>query len=275
MATKKSSYSRAASKVTRLRLTKSKPLNVLLVAVLLAGIVLAWYFLEYRTAPTAPPDTGSTASTYSEWSTPEAFDSALEKVDGLTPLDKKAEVVDYDRTAQFGSAWQYDYDNSSCDTRNDMLKISFEAAELDGNCKVVAGILRYDPYTGATNVKMSGSQISKGLDGEHVVALKDVWVSGAQYWDKKGTSGVKNDSVSDDPYERRQQVANDPLNVIMADSGENRSKGDKDATEWLVPENPEFRCEYITRQVEVKYKYGLGVTDAERGVMKKTLESCV
>lgn len=50
---------------------------------------------------------------------------------------------------------------------------------------------------------------------------------------------------------------------------------DKDASDWLVPENPEYKCEYITRQVEVKAKYGLGVSKDEKKVMDKVLTGCV
>lgn len=272
------SYTSAAKKASRLRLTKNKTLNTVIVAFLILCIGGAWYFLEYGggiTTEGQAPETGSSASDYSEWSTKDAFKEANGKVDSLTQLNKKEEKVKYNRKEQFGTAWKYDFDKSGCDTRDDILKVSMEAAEMKDKCKLAAGILRYDPYDGETNVKMTAADMGKELDGEHIVSLWDVWASGAQLWDSEGTPDVSDKTVSDDPYERRQQIANDPLNVIMADSSENRSKGEKDASQWIVPKNPEYACEYITRQVEVKAKYGLGVTDSERSAMKKTLSGCV
>lgn len=269
-------YTKAARSARRIRPFKSRKLNSILSIVILLGIAIAWYISQDVKEGEAP-ETGSTAATYSEWSTKEAFEAAYEKVDALQEVSKTENdsILDYDRPAQFGAAWKYDYDKSGCDTRDDILKVSLEAAEMADDCKIAAGILRYDPYTGATSQKMSASELSTELDGEHIVALKDVMLSGAVLWDKEGTPKVEDKSVSDDPYERRQQIANDPLNVIMVDAGQNRSKGNKDAGDWLVPENPEYKCEYITRQVEVKAKYGLGVSKAEKKAMDKVLTGCV
>lgn len=269
-------YTKAARSARKIRPFKSRKLNSALTIVILLGIAIAWYVSQDVKEGEAP-ETGSTASTYSEWSTKEAFTEASKKVDSLPEVSKTKNdsKLEYDRPAQFGSAWQYDYDKSGCETRDDILKVSLEAAEMEDDCKIAAGILRYDPYTGVTSQKMSAADLSSLLDGEHIVALEDVMLSGAVLWDTEGTPKVEDKSVSDDPYERRKQIANDPLNVIMVDAGENRSKGSKDASDWLVPENPEYKCEYITRQVEVKAKYGLGVSKAEKKVMDKVLTGCV
>lgn len=43
---------------------------------------------------------------------------------------------------------------------------------------------------------------------------------------------------------------------------------------WLVPDNPSFRCEYASRTVQVKYKYGLGVSENEYAALRTTLNNC-
>jgi hypothetical protein len=60
---------------------------------------------------------------------------------------------------------------------------------------------------------------------------------------------------------------------MAADGPTNRAKGDKDAATWLPP-NKAFRCEYISKQVEVKAKYNLWVTQAEHDAVAGILATC-
>lgn len=53
----------------------------------------------------------------------------------------------------------------------------------------------------------------------------------------------------------------------------NKKKSDGDAATWL-PANKRFRCQYVARQVSVKYKYSLWVTEAEKSAISKVLENC-
>jgi hypothetical protein len=96
------------------------------------------------------------------------------------------------------------------------------------------------------------------IDIDHVVALSNAWQTGAAYFDKK----------------LRTQIANDPLNLLAVDAKLNRQKGDGDAASWLPP-NKAFRCEYVARQVAVKAKYKLWVTEPEKVAITKILSSCV
>ena len=89
------------------------------------------------------------------------------------------------------------------------------------------------------------------------MALSDAWQKGAQYKTK----------------EERYQIATDPLNLIAADSAANQQKSDGDAATWL-PSNKAFRCQYVARQVSVKYKYSLWVTEAEKSAISGVLEKC-
>ena len=175
--------------------------------------------------------------------------------DILAKLEVKgrAPKTGYSRT-EFYKDWPTMEDG--CNLRQKILRRDLgDSAKLDG-CNVVGG--EYDePYTGEHLVMTEKSQISKGLQIDHIVALSDAWQKGAQY------------KSADERY----QIATDPLNLVAADASANQQKSDDDAATWL-PSNKPFRCQYVARQVSVKYKYGLWVTEAERDAIAKILESC-
>ena len=150
-----------------------------------------------------------------------------------------------------------DPDRNGCDSRNDTLKrdltdITYKVGTRD--CKVIAGQL-LDPFSGKV-ITFSTTKVV--IDIDHVVALSNAWQTGAAYFDKN----------------KRTQIANDPLNLLAVDSKLNRQKGDGDAATWLPPSKA-FRCEYVARQVAVKAKYGLWVTQPEKVAIDKILSTCV
>ena len=71
----------------------------------------------------------------------------------------------------------------------------------------------------------------------------------------------------------RFQIATDPLNLIAAEAAANQQKSDGDAATWL-PKNKSFRCQYVARQIAVKFKYALFITPAEKEAMKTVLSHC-
>lgn len=172
----------------------------------------------------------------------------------LIALDVKPESAsgDYEREA-FGDGW-IDVDRNGCDTRNDMLILRLEEREMSGSCTVLSGRLA-DPFTG-TSIWFERGGASE-VDIDHLVALSAAWVTGASEWD----------------YGTRVAFANDPLNLEPVDAGENRSKGDDDASEWLPPHS-EFHCQYVARQIAIKTKYELWVTPVESSAMARVLDSC-
>ncbi len=144
-----------------------------------------------------------------------------------------------------------------CNLRQRIIKREFgDTAVLDDNCSVIAG--EYDePYTGEHQKFEQKAEISVGIQIDHVVALSDAWQKGAQ-----------NLSATE-----RLSLATDPLNLLAVDSKANQAKSDGDAATWL-PSNKPFRCQYVARQVSVKYKYHLWVTEAEKAAITKVLENC-
>jgi hypothetical protein len=177
----------------------------------------------------------------------------------LATLDVKgrAPKTGYDR-GLFGGGWG-DTDRNGCDARNDTL-----ARDLSGetfkpgthDCVVLTGVLD-DPYSGRSIAFQRGQTTSDDVQIDHVVAVSDAWQKGAQGW-----SG-------------RQRVAfyNDPLNLLAVDGPLNMQKGDGDAATWLPP-NRGYRCEYVARQIAVKVRYALWVTQAERNAMATVLAAC-
>lgn len=205
-------------------------------------------------APTTSPVTTSTP-----WTPPPTTSKPGDAVAALAtlPVKGRAPKTGYAR-AQFGPAWS-DVDRNGCDQRNDVL-----ARDMTGEtfkpatrlCVVLTGTLK-DPYTGRTITFVRGEGTSEAVQIDHVVALSDAWQKGAQ----KLTATT------------RQNLANDPLNLLAVDGPTNQSKGDGDAATWLPPVTS-YRCAYVARQVEVKAKYRLWVTAAERDAIARVLSGC-
>lgn len=171
--------------------------------------------------------------------------------------DEASVVPDYDRQA-FGQRWA-DTDHNGCDTRNDILardlaRPTFKPGTRD--CVVLTGTLA-EPYTGTTIQFQRGDKSSALVQIDHVVALADAWRSGAWQWDAQ----------------RRQEFANDPENLLVVDGAANEDKSASSADQWLPP-NVAFRCDYVKRQIAVKYAYGLSVTQAEQDAMATQLTTC-
>lgn len=218
-------------------------------------LILVWLLINpesYETVFTPVEDTdaevdyGAEAVTEPNTELPLAT-TILEKIE----VKGRAPKTGYART-EFYDGWPT---VGGCSLRQKIIKREFgESAVLD-NCSVVAG--EYDePYTGEHRVFTDKSQISK-IQIDHVVALSDAWQKGAQYFD----------------YQTRNNIATDPLNLLAVDGKANEQKSDGDAATWL-PANKKFRCQYVARQISVKYKYKLWVTEAEKQAIQRVLSNC-
>ncbi len=188
-------------------------------------------------------------------STDKASD-VVKVVDVLARLEVKgrAPKTGYERT-EFYNNWPK---IEGCSLRQRILKREFgETAVLaEDDCTVLQGSF-YEPYTGKQLFFGEKAEISKGLQIDHVVALSDAWQKGAQY----------------KTAEERYALATDPLNLLAVDASANQQKSDGDAATWL-PANKAFRCQYVARQVSVKFKYSLWVTQAEHDAIDRILTTC-
>lgn len=144
---------------------------------------------------------------------------------------------------------------SGCSTREAILLRDLKDVSLEG-CKVQSGTLE-DPYTGKTINFQRGQDTSSDVQIDHVVALSNAWATGAFAFDE----------------DKRYEISQDPLNLLAVDGPANQEKSDQDASDWLPP-NQAFQCQYVARQISVKYKYNLWVTPREKQKMQEVLQNC-
>lgn len=177
--------------------------------------------------------------------------TAMEEL-GKLAVKGRAPKTGYSRK-QFGDGWG---EVNDCSVREVVLARDLTDEKTDEKCRVQSGVLA-DPYTGKTIHFQRGAKTSQLVQIDHVVALSDAWQKGAQQL----------------TAEQRVQFANDPLNLLAVDGPANQAKSDADAATWLPPHKP-FHCQYVARQVAVKRKYQLWVTEAEKEAMTRILLSC-
>ena len=189
---------------------------------------------------------------------PAAQKAALTLLETI-PVKGWAPKTGYSRD-QFGQPWTDDVDveggHNGCDTRDDILRRDLSNVVTAGACVVLSGVL-HDPYTGKDIQfnREEGTDVLVQID--HVVPLEDAWKTGAQEWDPA----------------KRVRLANDPLELLAVSGKANRKKKAGDVAAWL-PDNKDFRCDYVTRVVSVKAKYGLWMTQPEHDAAARVLTKC-
>ena len=157
----------------------------------------------------------------------------------------------YDRK-EFGR-W-IDADGDCQDTRQEVLieesriPVTFKTAR---QCRVIAGEW-HDPYTGRVFINPSL------LDVDHVVPLKEAFLSGAKAW-----SGQKKIQFADDLEHKD--------HLIAVYHSANRSKGARDPARWLPP-NQAYHREYVTIWLEIKKAWGLSLDPLEASVIQSILQ---
>ncbi len=143
-----------------------------------------------------------------------------------------------------------DLDSDGCDTREEVLINERISGSIVG-CKVVNGkwVSQYDGVT-TTNPST--------FDIDHFVPLKEAWDSGAWRWDSS----------------TRERFANDQgyaLSLIAVSASSNRSKSDRDPSDWLPSEN---RCLYAKSWIGVKFRWRLSVDSREKSKLRQLLSKC-
>ncbi|WP_431962826.1 HNH endonuclease family protein [Actinacidiphila sp. bgisy160] len=160
---------------------------------------------------------------------------------------------------EFGYAWMDTADGvplarNGCDTRNDLLKLHGRDVQFrTGSDCVVVSMNLYDPYTGKDIAWKKAKATEVQID--HVVPLSYAWQMGASRWSK----------------EKRQQLANDALNLLPVSGSTNSAKRDSGPASWLPP-NKSIRCSYAVRFAQVTEKYELPVTAPDKRMMLKQCE---
>ncbi|MBR2994331.1 HNH endonuclease [Candidatus Saccharibacteria bacterium] len=232
---------------------KLKMRRVSIVLAALIGVVV-WLIINpksYDEIFTIIENTG--AENGLEESAEEIAENTEKAIDILEKLEVKG------RAPKTGYSREKFYDGwptvDGCSLRQRIIRREFGDSAVLVDCNVVAGEFD-EPYTGEHRVYQTKNEVSS-IQIDHVVALSDAWQKGAQYME----------------YEKRNAMATDPLNLLAVDGDANKQKSDGDAATWL-PKNKKFRCQYVARQVSVKYKYGLWVTEAEKEAISRILTNC-
>lgn len=156
----------------------------------------------------------------------------------MTPEERSS----FDREALFGS-WRDD-DGDCRNTRAEILQAS-SSTKVDGGCSISGGAW-HDPYTGDTIRR------PKDLDIDHIVPLKEAWLSGAWTWTR----------------EERIAFANAPEVLLAVGKSANRAKSDKDPAEWLPPD-ASYHREYARRWAAIKVEHRLAADPRERATLKR------
>ncbi|MGV9284170.1 HNH endonuclease family protein [Streptomyces sp. NPDC003730] len=179
---------------------------------------------------------------------------ARKLIDGLATKGRGPKTG-YDRD-EFGYAWMDTADGvplarNGCDTRNDLLKRDGQEVRFrsGSDCVVIAMTLD-DPYTG-TSIEWRKQKASE-VQIDHVVPLSYSWQMGSSRW----------------PEGKREQLANDPLNLLPVEGRANSAKRDSGPASWLPPSKP-VRCAYAVRFAQVAAKYELAVTKADKAAMSE------
>ncbi|MGR4000253.1 MAG: HNH endonuclease family protein [Alphaproteobacteria bacterium] len=143
--------------------------------------------------------------------------------------------------AQWLKYWA-DNDGDCQNTRHEVLQEqSLIPATLDAaGCRVVKG-LWIDPYTGIKHTDPAE------LDIDHLIPLAEAHRSGGNLWN----------------HQQRRDFANDlktPGALVAVALGINRSKGKRDPSRWLPPQQ---HCQYVENWLAVKEAYGLTLDVSE------------
>lgn len=221
--------------------------------------------------------------------TAEEVEEAKANLDQLVIADE-LNRTDYNRDEMFGSF-------KSGVVESIQLR-DLPNATFGDNAKADGGYMM-DPYTG-DRIELS-SENKSDIDTEHIVALKEITESERivinteseaeaikedpqliyDYVDM-GESNLTEEEIQhiiDNPdnlehyyldADSKKEIANSEDNLTMVSSSANRSKGDKDAADWM-PSYDAVHCTYIVSSIKVKHDYGLSIDDAESEVMQDVL----
>ena len=155
------------------------------------------------------------------------------------------EVDNYDRIGQFGR-WINDTSDEVCfNTRAKVLvrdAVDTVVFKDSNHCVVESGAWN-DPYTTETFTSASDVQI------DHLVPLKNAYLSGAYKWDFKARCLYANYLGYD-------------FHLISASGHENMRKGDKAPDKYMPPEES-YACTYVRNWLAVKMLWGLTMTMPE------------
>lgn len=172
-------------------------------------------------------------------------------VDQLVVAAPDAALAPY-RRKMFGNGWDYD-PATNCNTRERVLiEESLVAAVVGAKCRPTG---RWQSaYDGVITTDIADLEI------DHLVPLADAWRSGAATWTSQQRETYANDLT-------------DPNTLLAVTSHTNRSKSDSTPDKWMPPDRSNW-CTYASEWVEIKGRWHLTVTAAEKATLVQVLQGC-
>ena len=184
-------------------------------------------------------------------------------VDNLNKLNVAAIDVTVDEAYErelFGAGWM-DADGDGQDTRAEVL-IRYH---LKNKAPLVfRSEQERRVESGHWKCRFTGEVFTDAgdLDIDHIVPLKNAWVSGANEWTLKRREQYSNG------YGIKGRRQRSWLVPVCASA--NRSKGSRSPDEWM-PENVNYQVRYAALWIRTKKHWGLSVTPAEKEALLKVL----
>ncbi|MEV5203216.1 HNH endonuclease family protein [Streptomyces sp. NPDC053720] len=232
------------------------PLAALFLAASLAACNPSAAKTESDSKPSAPAAAASASGAPADGAS--AAPGAPAGGNGLSLAEAIAKIpaADESRTGYKRDSFRHwiDEDKDGCSTRNEVLLAeATKKPEQGPKCALTGGEwLSY--YDEATVTE------ARKLDIDHMVPLAEAWDSGASEWDS----------------DRRMRYANDlsaERSLVAVTAHENRSKADKDPSEWMPPANS-AKCTYLADWTATKLRWKLTADDKERTALEKLAAGC-
>lgn len=156
----------------------------------------------------------------------------------------------YNRSRHFGT-WVRDRQQGSClNTRGVVLKRDSRVPIKTNasGCTVIGGEWD-DPYSGRVFTEAQDVQI------DHVVPLKNAYISGAYQWSKQKRCLYFN-------------FLGNEYHLLSVMGRENMSKGDKTPEKYMPP-NPAYQCQFLAEWLKIKLIWTLGFTASEKAAVEE------
>lgn len=167
--------------------------------------------------------------------------------------NKPTLVPQYKRVEQFGR-WINDPNDDVCYNTRALVLMRDSNKEVtfdDANkCNVISGKWK-DDYTGQIFTEREDIQI------DHLVPLKNAYVSGAYKWSFKARCLYAN-------------FLGYSFHLKSVNASQNMKKGDK-APDRYMPPNDEYACPYLKNWLTIKFLWGLRMTESEASAINQLL----
>lgn len=168
-------------------------------------------------------------------------------IESIPRGELQKQIARYNRRQAFGGWINADPDVNCLDTRNEVLvrdaaegaRITYRAPK---ECFVVKGDW-IDPYSG------DEFKTARSMQIDHVVPLKNAYLSGAYKWQPARRCHYAN------------YLEND-FHLLAVSGHENMSKGDRGPEDYMPPD-PRFQCRYVGLWLRVKAIWELDLSQRE------------